>query len=480
MGTDLPIASIVELMELSNKKSLKPIFWHQEQFLHPQHFQHTDLYHQTSYYPLMKVANPFFWGVIFIEIDESALINDVFEVESGEFIMPDGMYIDYPDNSVLSSRSFASAWTDRNAPFKVYLGLRKLDKRGHNVSIVPQLNDCQHVTTRFITPSQPGEIVDYYQDGPSTAISTLTYALKLFWESEVEDATDYELLPIAQIIHDGEVPRLSKVFIPPCVHIASSPILLKGLKEINNELAGRIKQLEEYKTPIRVSGMTIDLNSIPYRMTLQLLCQYVPLLHHYVTTPTIHPWLVFGILKQLIGGISSLSDQVDFLGRKSNDDQTFPSYDHNQLGTCFGSAYDLITWLLNEITLKSESIIRLEKVSPAFFKADIPKEFFDAQEMFLSLITEVPNEEYISSFLNIAKIGSAGQIRIFSERSLPGLIMKPLNIPPEGVPKRPNAYYFRINRSDSAWVAIQQEKNITLLWDDAPQDLKVEFIIIRR
>ncbi len=140
----------------------------------------------------------------------------------------------------------------------------------------------------------------------------------------------------------------------------------------------------------------------------------------------------------------------------------------------------MITWLLNEITLKSESIIRFEKESPVFFKADIPKEFFDAQEMFLSVITEKPNEEYIDSFLNIAKIGSAGQIKIFSERSLPGLVVKSLNVTPEGVPKRPNASYFRINRSDTAWNAIQQETNITLLWDDAPEDLKVEFIVLRR
>ncbi len=59
-------------MKLKDKKPQKSLFWHQGLFLQPQHFQYSDLYHQTSYYPMIEIANPYFWGVARLEINEGA------------------------------------------------------------------------------------------------------------------------------------------------------------------------------------------------------------------------------------------------------------------------------------------------------------------------------------------------------------------------------------------------------------------------
>jgi type VI secretion system protein ImpJ len=49
---------------------------------------------------------------------------------SGEFLFQDMTYAVVPDNAVIQSRSFESAWEDGGKPFMVYLGLKKFSPPG--------------------------------------------------------------------------------------------------------------------------------------------------------------------------------------------------------------------------------------------------------------------------------------------------------------------------------------------------------------
>ena len=464
-----------------DKKPWKPLFWHQGVFLQPQHFQYTDMYHQTAYYPLLRIANPYFWGVVNLEVNESGLANGVFEVEACEVLMPNGTLVNYPGDSALSSRTFTTAWTDRLRPFTVCLGIRKMNPKGGNVTVLSAKESAAEVKTRFLTLNDPEDIPDIHEDGPDAQIRTLTYVTELFWETEAEGLQDYELLPIAQIVRDGDTIHMSPTFIPPCLHIVSSGVLLKTVKLIRDELAGRARQLEEYKTPVGVAGAEPDIRSIPHRLALQLLAQYVPMLFHLVDTPTLHPWQIYGILRQLIGGISTLSTRVNFLGEDENGNTLLPPYDHTDLGNCFKNAYGLIIRLLNEITIEAESLIPMPQVSQGQFKGEIPEDLLEPQNLFyLALRTSVPFEELLDAFMGFAKVGSEEQVRLFAEHSLPGLPLRHLKIQPEGIPRRPNTSYFSLDRRNTVWDAIRQHRNIVLLWDDAPEDLRAEVIALKR
>ena len=135
-------------MDIRNTASLKSIFWHQGQFLQPQHFQHNDLLQQQTLSTMMRVANPFFYGSILLEIDEKSLGNDVFAISNSEFLMPDGLFVDVPDHASLQARSFTSAWTDRNQPFNVYIGIRKMISNEGNVTLIANKEKLPDVNTR--------------------------------------------------------------------------------------------------------------------------------------------------------------------------------------------------------------------------------------------------------------------------------------------------------------------------------------------
>ena len=115
------------------------------------------------------------------------------------------------------------------------------------------------------------------------------------------------------------------------------------------------------------------------------------------------------------------------------------------------------------------------------FKAEIPAEFFeDRADFYLILNSKETWENYSQSFFTSAKLAANNTIEVLIERSLPGigLIHSP-NIP-SGLPKKDNANYVRIDTHDDEWLAIQRQQNISLYWDEAPQDLKIELVILKR
>ena len=118
----------------------RPLFWHQGLFLQPHHFQQQDLYFQSLLAPYQRFIQPYLWGVGDLEIQESALDNGSFHLNRGEFLFSDRSYVTFPGNAVIEARSFDEAWFEGEKPLMVYLGIRKLNHNGENVTVMPSLS----------------------------------------------------------------------------------------------------------------------------------------------------------------------------------------------------------------------------------------------------------------------------------------------------------------------------------------------------
>jgi len=229
--------------------SKKPLFWHQGLFLQPQHFQYLDQYFQSLLSPVLQYHCPYFWGVVEMEVNKSALENRTFELFKGRFLFQDGTDIVSPGNCVIQPRSFDEAWVEAEKPFTIYLGLQRFDKAAQNVTVLPGLDDLSGISTRFVATENPEEMVDIYGGGPPAQVKRLNYVLKIFWENEVKELGNYYLIPLAQLQRDGKEIKFSQKFIPPTISISGSDELVKIIKEIRDQVASRCRQLEEYKSP---------------------------------------------------------------------------------------------------------------------------------------------------------------------------------------------------------------------------------------
>ncbi len=61
-------------------------------------------------------------------------------------------------------------------------------------------------------------------------------------------------------------------------------------------------------------------------MALAVLNRYGPLLTHYLETPQLLPWHLYGSLRQLVGELSLFSDRCDMLGQTPDGRALVPAY----------------------------------------------------------------------------------------------------------------------------------------------------------
>jgi len=459
-------------------KARRPILWNQGLFVKPQHFQQNDMYFRSLLRPLESYMHPFFRGVCNLDIQEAALKNKSFDLLEGEFIFPDGTWVVLHDNALFNPRSFKEAWMEPEKPFKVYVGLRRWNHKGENVTFSNE-EEVQKFSTRFISGSSIEEVSDLYQNAPSAQVKSLDYLVKIFWESELGDAGNFMFMPIAELIYNGQETVLSNNFFPPCVTIAGSRNLLQMVRTIRDHVLAKCHVLEEYKMPRGVQFQDLEPNYMSYFLVLTILNRYLPALNHIVETPHIHPWDLYGLLRALIGELSSFTDRIDATGCAREGVALVPPYDHENLGFCFGQAAILIDELLGSILVGAENIIRLVR-DKNYFSARIGPEVLDSRNNFYLIVkSAIGKEQLRKEMQRLAKISSLGAMPTLIQRALPGMEMEEAAAAPPGVPRRQDSVCFKLNRNSEHGLEILRSQDICMYWNGAPEDLTAELVVVK-
>jgi len=456
----------------------RPLFWHQGLFLQPQHFQLKDLYDQSVMTPFNRYLNPYFWGVADIEMQPAALGNHSFNFLKATLLFPDMTYVVFPGNAVMQARSFEKEWGEGGKRLPVYVGIKKFNDAGENVTVLSSLSNLNDVTTRFVTTTEAEDIQDLHHNGPPAQVKKLYYVLKIFFETEKDLLGDYELIPLASLERDSAEIILSSNFIPPSISFHGSDLLYKMVAEIRDQIASRARQLEAYKRDRGVHSAEFGARDMIYFLALRSLNRYVPMLMHLTETRRIHPWTVYGVLRQLAGELSSFSGRISVAGESENGKQRLLAYDHRNLWACFSGIQTLIVQLLDEITAGPEYIIPL-MYDETYYAADLQPAIFEGgNRFFLVFTTDTDPQPLIQDAATIAKLGSREILPILIAKALPGIRLEHYATPPQELPRRANSIYFQIDHHSDHWEQVKREKNLALYWDSAPQDLKIELMAV--
>jgi type VI secretion system protein ImpJ len=302
----------------------------------------------------------------------------------------------------------------------------------------------------------------------------------LFWETEIDQLGDYELIPLARLERDQDTIRISEEFVPPCLSIGADQTLFKVIKEIRDQIGARSRQLESYKRDRGLHAAEFGARDMVYMLALRSLNRYAPLLAHMAAAHHGHPWTVYGLLRQLIGELSTFSAEVSYTGENSEGRRMLPEYDHSHLGACFSAARTLVTRLLDQITAGPEYIIAL-LFDGTYFAAEMPPAIFEGRNRYYLVVeTETDPAQLLTAMDGIAKIGSRESLPILIARSLSGVGVQHLTQVPQELPRRAHAFYFQMDHHSDQWSQVQKSKNVALYWDAAPEDLKVELMVAGR
>lgn len=459
---------------------MRDLFWHQGLFLQPQHFQLLDLSFRSLLTPLHHFLEPHFWGIGQIEILTSALGNRSFSPSKGNMLFPDGTYAVFPGNALVEARSFEEAWIEGGKPFPVYLGIKKWNDAGENVTVLDKLENLARISTRFVTTADAEKIVDLHSGGPPGEVKRLYYVLKIFWETEREDLGDYVLVPVAELERSGAEIKLVERFIPPSLTIAGSESLLKLVKEMRDQVTARSHQLEEYKRQKGIQTAEFGTRDMVYLLALRSLNRYVPLLFHFAETQQVHPWTVYAVFRQLIGELSTFSERINVLGESEGGVPGLPNYEHRNLWDCFSKAQSLISELLDEITAGPEYVFRL-LYDGTYYATDLNPAVFEARNRFYVVLrTEEDSKAVLQSLATVVKIGARENLPILIARALPGIKMEHLSVPPQELPRRAQSLYFALDIHSDLWAYVEKGRNLALYWDSAPGDLEAELMVVGR
>ncbi|BBO88781.1 type VI secretion system baseplate subunit TssK [Desulfosarcina ovata] len=458
----------------------RALYWHQGLFLQPQHFQLQDRFTRSLLEPLHRKLVPHFWGVGRMAVKSASLGNRSIGLNSGEFLFQDMTYAVLPDNAVIQSRSFENAWQDGGKPFMIYLGLKKFNPAGANVTVVDDLNKLENVTTRFVATESVDEIRDLHGSGPNAQIQHLMLVLKFFWETEKDQLSDYELIPLTRLERQGDAIQMSETHIPPCLSLSAAPGLDRLVKEVRDQIAARGRQLEAFKKDRGIHSAEFGSRDMVFLLALRTLNRYITQLIHFTEVGEVHPWYAFSVLRQLIGEMSTFSERVSASGVMDDGSVLVPAYRHDALWICFSSAQTLVTQLLDEITAGPEYMLPL-LFDKTYFTTDLPPAIFEGRNRFyLALATEADPKMVLPSVEQIAKFSSREYMPILIARSLPGINLTYLQVPPQELPRRANTLYFQIDHHGDPWAQVQHGKNLALYWDNPPEDLKVELMVVGR
>ncbi|EAM2857711.1 type VI secretion system baseplate subunit TssK [Salmonella enterica] len=436
------------------------IYWYSGVYLQPQHLQALDLHHSYMLSRHRQLAQPWNFGIIQCEIDSEILIDSCFKIERLQVVMPSGDYLEYPGNCALPVKYLREIWVQREKPISLWLALRRFDPRYANVGNKP--------SNRWINTAEEIMMKDVYFDGPECSISRILYNVQILTEDEAKSTVGCDLLPLAQLRCDNNRVYLDSDFCAPLLDIHSSPVLSKLLNGLYSELSCCIYKFDEI--------FLNSNNNINQLIATCALNRTLPLLQHYLQTPTMHPWIIFGTLLQIIGEIKSLQRFNDLDYKINESTHNVEKYDHYHIMESFLSLKKQITTLINKMHWNNYTTVLLTADDRGGYSAELPM-IPKKHTVLLSLHSDSMTSDVFPESSDF-KVATISTISALIRHALPGITLSIITSEPKNIPKRKAFFYFKLDKHGSLWEQVEQQKNICFYWGNAPVDLQVQLIIM--
>lgn len=464
----------------------KCLYWEHGTLLYPQHFQILD--QKAPYFASLfsQIALPYMWGFKELRIQHEALAANMFIIDALEFMGQDGEHIILGNNAKISPRAISSDIFATKSSIIVYIGLASWNNQASNVTDYDTQNNEQlNTKTRYIASYDPEIVHDLHGNGSLADMRFISYNLQLIWETEPEILQSVYSIPIARIIKDGDSFSFDPEFIPPCVDIYASSRITELLSSITNMLHTRKKQLSEYKllpfAPGEISAVLgVNTQNLALYFMLAAISRSIPLLDHLLQTPTIHPWTVFGALRQIIGELSMFSTEIDCMGENMAGELMLSPYIHDNCGQCFKSAHDIFIKLTSTLITGPAHSFLFENKNDQFLATIPPHIRFLPYRYWLQVHVNRDMPQVLNIIKEKVKFASPSILPALISKSLSGIALTYSEKPPIGLPNTEDTLYFTIDEHNSLWQNILSDGDAALFLPQLPKDTTIHLILVNK
>lgn len=437
------------------------ILWSEGLFITPQHFQQWDLFHEAQLAERIATQSPFPWGVYSLDLDQENLARGTVRVIGLRGVFPSGAVVRIPEfDSPPLSLAFGEEFGIKADHLDVYLALPALRSGWPNTKLSEDAPGGKEL--RFLARSV--SVPDQNTGRDERSLTRADQHLQILLGTQMRD--NYECLHIARIQRSstGEF-QLDEGFVPPLLAVSGSPFLVKTCRGLLERLSSRSTELGSRFTDAGVNARDITTANLRAFLQFSAINGVLPQFAHVREVGNIHPEVFYRLFAGLVGQLCT------FNPRRFHP-RDVPAYDHQALGPVFKQLQSMLVDLLDiKEVAQGYDVIPLRLVNEGRYTATLPKESHlePTGVLILSIAGDAVAEAQLLT--GITRIIAASQERVddLLGRSLPGLPLRHLAVPPPAIPRTQNTYYFQLDKVGSQWDAIRESRALGL---QVPVDLR--------
>jgi type VI secretion system protein ImpJ len=179
---------------------------------------------------------------------------------------------------------------------------------------------------------------------------------------------------------------------------------------------------------------------------------YLPPLRHLFEVRHGHPEILFNLMNQLAGALTTFSQKVL--------PADLPTYDHTDLGGRFTDLDAKIRFLLDTVIPSNFISLPLKMTGTSIYATPLADDkYLEGTKLYLAVNAEMPEGDLIGKAPRLIKACSANHMEYLVRNALPGVALRHLQSPPNAIPVKLNYQYFSLNQDGPEWEAIRRSRN---------------------
>ena len=445
-------------------KRLQPVIWTKGTFLSPQHLQLQDRFLENLLQFQLESLSFRPYGFRTLQVSQEALAAGAFTVSSASGILPDGLLFDIPASDAAPPlKQLPECFEQDQTTLDLYLAVPDYRDRGLNVDTSPRTGGARyHAEVELFRDENTG-----LSERP---VQVARKNLRILAEGEALDG--YSAMRVARVRRtEAGTFQLEPRFVPPLVDFYANDFLVaiaRRLVEILTARSSAIAGMRRQKNQTLADFTAAD---IPNFWLLYTVNTAFPVLRHLFETRGGHPERLYSAMLSLAGALTTFSTDIH--------PRDLPSYDHDDLGTCFTDLDETLRTLLETVVPTNFISLPLKLVQPAIYATALDNDkYLTNTKMYLAVAAEAPQADIVNRAPQLVKVCSAAHIEHLVRQALPGVPLTYVASPPGAIPIKLNYQYFSLSQAGAAWEAVQRARNLAAY---VPGDLpnpQLELIIL--
>jgi len=408
--------------------------------------------------------NPKCWGFSDFQIDAKALSEGILSITLATGIFPDALTLDVPvSDPAPPARTMDECFQDGRKSCMFYLAIPQYLQGGMNIS-----QTHGRVSTRFLTHMQM--VRDENSGTSERPVQVARKNLRILAEGENLDGSI--LLGCARVVKsDAGMYQLDNTYIPPLIDVQAHASLKRVLSSMIELLVTRSSQLSGSRRQKNQSLADFTASDVANFWLLYTINTHLPGLRHFLDSNNVQPVQLFNELSDFAGALTAFSNKIE--------PRDLPSYNHEQLGSCFGELDRLIRLMLETVVPSNFVALPLKLSRDTIYATSIDKDaYFEGSKFYLAVSADIRDADLIERVPKLVKACSATEIEMLIRNALPGLRLQHVPTPPRAIPVKLRQQYFAIEQSGKYWESVLRARNFAV---HAPADLlnpQMELVIL--